>query len=112
MSTSITERSIEALETFCPYLKVVRIESCRSIPREIRLKYTRKLWNRSITTDHLNDFEREFVSQRIGIVFGAQGVHESSSSEEEDSTDEDFYISSNKPSKKLKISVSKIVSSS
>lgn len=102
----MTDKSIHALEKACLYLRMVRVDSCRSVSREMRAEYnerTRELYHRG----ELNEYERISLSKKEIVVTddepsdsgdeevrGGGRLYSSASSEASDSGDEDSYSDS------------------
>ncbi|DBA01320.1 TPA: hypothetical protein N0F65_001825, partial [Lagenidium giganteum] len=55
--TRITEASVEALEAACPFLRMIRLDSCRSISRDVRQEHAKRN-RKELLSGNLNDYER------------------------------------------------------
>lgn len=61
--TSITDSGLKALEKGCLSLRMVRVDSCRSVSREMRQMYNERSRNH-VLNNELNEYERIAIERQ------------------------------------------------
>lgn len=87
--TPVTDTSLRVLEAQCRRLCLVRVDSCRSVSREMRTKYNERA-RRILAGGRLSKCERIFAERkRIEMIDPNKS---SSESESDQDADDDFVI--------------------
>uniref|UniRef100_K3W6U7 F-box domain-containing protein n=1 Tax=Globisporangium ultimum (strain ATCC 200006 / CBS 805.95 / DAOM BR144) TaxID=431595 RepID=K3W6U7_GLOUD len=77
--TNVTDQSIIELEEACMHLRMVRLDSCRSISREMRLKYSERARG-IVFSGEMNEYERISMGRKkVELVDDEQSNTESAS---------------------------------
>ncbi|OWZ22685.1 hypothetical protein PHMEG_0002565 [Phytophthora megakarya] len=87
--THVTDMSLKVLEARCPRLHLVRVDSCRSVSRKMRIKYNERV--RSVLAGgRLSKYERIFAERKkIEMIDPNKS---SSESESDQDADNDYII--------------------
>lgn len=75
----MTDKSIIALESGCVHLRMVRLDSCRSISREMRSKYSERAHEMALS-GQLSEYERISLGRKmVEVIDDEQSNKESAS---------------------------------
>ncbi|KAG7394021.1 hypothetical protein PHYBOEH_005911 [Phytophthora boehmeriae] len=90
--TAVTDASIEALESRCSKLHLVRVDSCRSVSRKMRRKYYERT-RRIMFGGRLSKFERIYAERKkIEMIDAKKNESESDDESESDLDEDDDYV--------------------
>lgn len=91
--TSVTDRSLHALNSHCSSIRLIRVDSCRSVSRTMRRKYN--IIARQILVERrLNKSEHIFAERKLGEMaeFNKSSKESDEESDEESQSDQEADV--------------------